>query len=122
MLRILTRPVPPRPAAGIPALYAKDIAYIRGARFAPYPCVGSHPLSSAAVLESSSATSAAVVFDHVTFAFDEHVVLRDVSFTIPRGSMKILLGASGSGKSVLLKLILGLYRPDSGTILVNGFA
>jgi len=62
-----------------------------------------------------------VVFEHVTFGFDEQVVLRDVSFTIPRGSMKILLGASGSGKSVLLKLILGLHRPDSGKILVNGY-
>lgn len=64
--------------------------------------------------------TAAVVFDKVSFAFDDHVVLRDISFTIPKGSMRILLGASGSGKSVLLKLILGLLRPDSGTILVDG--
>lgn len=63
---------------------------------------------------------AAVVFDKVSFAFDEHVVLRDVSFDIPRGSTKILLGSSGSGKSVVLKLILGLFRPDAGTIFVNG--
>jgi phospholipid/cholesterol/gamma-HCH transport system ATP-binding protein len=62
----------------------------------------------------------AVVVDHVSFAFGDHVVLRDVSFDVPRGSMKILLGASGSGKSVLLKLILGLLRPDSGTIHVDG--
>lgn len=62
----------------------------------------------------------AVVFDKVSFAFDEHVVLRDVSFTVPSGSMKILLGASGSGKSVVLKLILGLLRPDSGAISING--
>jgi len=62
----------------------------------------------------------AVVFDTVSFAFDEHVVLREISFSIPKGSMAILLGASGAGKSVLLKLILGLFRPDSGTILVNG--
>ncbi len=62
----------------------------------------------------------AVVFDGVSFAFDEHVVLRDVSFTVPKGSMKILLGASGAGKSVVLKLVLGLFRPDAGTILVNG--
>jgi len=61
-----------------------------------------------------------VVFDRVSFAFDEHVVLRDVSFEVPAGSMRFLLGASGSGKSVLLKLILGLFRPDSGTIVVNG--
>jgi phospholipid/cholesterol/gamma-HCH transport system ATP-binding protein len=62
----------------------------------------------------------AVVFDQVSFAFDEHVVLRDVSFTIPAGRMTILLGASGSGKSITLKLMLGLLRPDSGTISIAG--
>lgn len=62
----------------------------------------------------------AVVFEHVSFAFDDHVVLEDVSFQVPRGSMRILLGASGAGKSVLLKLVLGLLRPDNGTILVHG--
>ena len=66
------------------------------------------------------AISQAVVFDKVSFAFDEHVVLRDISFSVPKGSMSILLGASGAGKSVVLKLILGLLRPDAGTILVNG--
>jgi phospholipid/cholesterol/gamma-HCH transport system ATP-binding protein len=67
-----------------------------------------------------AAVSAAIAFDKVSFAFDEHIVLRDLSFTVPKGSMKILLGASGAGKSVVLKLILGLLRPDAGTILVNG--
>jgi len=62
----------------------------------------------------------AVVLDRVSFAFDDHVVLKDISFSLPKGSMTILLGSSGSGKSVLLKLILGLLRPDSGTITVNG--
>jgi phospholipid/cholesterol/gamma-HCH transport system ATP-binding protein len=62
----------------------------------------------------------AVVFDHVSLAFDEHVVLRDVSFVVPKGSMRILLGASGAGKSVVLKLILGLLCPDAGKIYVNG--
>jgi phospholipid/cholesterol/gamma-HCH transport system ATP-binding protein len=69
---------------------------------------------------TSPAAEAAVAFDRVSFGFDEHVVLKDVSFSIPRGSMRILLGASGSGKSVLLKLILGLLRPDSGRIFVHG--
>lgn len=64
--------------------------------------------------------SPSVVFDHVSFAFDDQVVLEDVSFRIETGSMRFLLGASGSGKSVLLKLILGLFRPDAGTIVVNG--
>jgi phospholipid/cholesterol/gamma-HCH transport system ATP-binding protein len=62
----------------------------------------------------------AVTFENVSFAFDDQVVLRDVSFTIPQGTMRILLGASGSGKSVMLKLMLGLLRPDEGTITVNG--
>jgi phospholipid/cholesterol/gamma-HCH transport system ATP-binding protein len=63
---------------------------------------------------------AAVEFDRVSLAFDDQVVMRDLSFTVPRGSMRILLGASGAGKSLALKLTLGLLRPDSGTILVNG--
>ena len=62
----------------------------------------------------------AVEFDGVSLAFDEHVVLNDVSFIVQKGRMTIMLGASGAGKSVALKLILGLIRPDSGTILVNG--
>ncbi len=66
------------------------------------------------------ATDPAVEFDKVSLAFDDHVVLKDLSFSVPSGSMRILLGASGAGKSLILKLALGLLRPDSGTILVNG--
>jgi len=62
----------------------------------------------------------AIVFDRVSLAFDDHVVLRDLSFTVPKGDMRILFGASGAGKSVILKLALGLLRPDDGEILVNG--
>jgi phospholipid/cholesterol/gamma-HCH transport system ATP-binding protein len=53
-------------------------------------------------------------------AFDDHVVLRDLSFDVAEGSMRILLGASGAGKSIVLKLILGLIRPDAGTIRLKG--
>ena len=69
---------------------------------------------------SEPPTPLSVEFQGVSFAFDDHVVLRDVSFAVPRGSLRFLLGASGSGKSVLLKLMLGLLRPDSGRIVVNG--
>jgi len=62
----------------------------------------------------------AVVFDRVSFAFDDHVILRDVSFDIAKGRMKILLGESGAGKSVLVKLMLGLLKPDAGRIFVHG--
>lgn len=64
--------------------------------------------------------SSVVVFDKVSLAFDDHVVLRDLSFSIAKASMVMLLGASGEGKSVILKLILGLLRPDAGAIYVNG--
>ena len=69
---------------------------------------------------SEDKDSLAVEFDKVSFAFDDHVVLREISFSVPRSSMVLLLGASGAGKSIVLKLILGLLRPDSGRIVVNG--
>jgi phospholipid/cholesterol/gamma-HCH transport system ATP-binding protein len=62
----------------------------------------------------------AVEFERVSFGFDDLVILRDVSFTAPTGTMTILLGESGVGKSVTLKLILGLMRPDHGAIRVKG--
>jgi len=61
-----------------------------------------------------------VVVDKVSLAFDDKVVLKDVSFTLLPGHTKIILGASGSGKSTILKLILGLWKPDGGRIWVNG--
>jgi len=61
-----------------------------------------------------------VVFDHVSLAFDDRVILKDVSFTLISGHTKIILGASGSGKSTILKIITGLLRADSGVIWVNG--
>jgi phospholipid/cholesterol/gamma-HCH transport system ATP-binding protein len=61
-----------------------------------------------------------VVFDKVWLAFDEKVILREVSFTLQTGHTKIFLGASGAGKSTILRLTLGLLKPDSGRIFVNG--
>lgn len=61
----------------------------------------------------------AVLFDRVKLAFDEKVVLKDVSFSVPRGRTKIILGASGSGKSTILKIITGLLKADAGIVWVN---
>jgi phospholipid/cholesterol/gamma-HCH transport system ATP-binding protein len=61
-----------------------------------------------------------VVLDRVTLAFDENVILKNVSFTMETGHTKIILGASGSGKSTILKLIVGLLKPDDGVVWVNG--
>ena len=73
-----------------------------------------------ALMSDERSASPTVVFDKVSFAFDDHVILREVSFSVPRGSMSILLGASGAGKSILLRLIMGLLRPDEGSITVGG--
>jgi phospholipid/cholesterol/gamma-HCH transport system ATP-binding protein len=61
-----------------------------------------------------------VVFDRVRLAFDEKVVLNDLSFTVIKGHTKIILGASGSGKSTILKIITGLLPSDHGVVWVNG--
>ena len=61
-----------------------------------------------------------VVFDSVDLSFDDKVILRDVSFTLQTGHTKIFLGASGAGKSTILRLTLGLLKPDRGRIFVNG--
>ena len=61
-----------------------------------------------------------IVFDDVSLAFDDNQILRHVSFTLKTGHTKIFLGASGAGKSTILRLILGLLKPDTGQIFVNG--
>src|SRR5512145_2108135 len=61
-----------------------------------------------------------IALEHVRLAFDDKVVLRDISFTLRKGQTKIILGASGSGKSITLKIIIGLLRAESGVVIVNG--
>src|SRR5919205_712048 len=62
----------------------------------------------------------AIEFRDVTLSFDDRVVLDGLSFKVRRGETKIILGGSGGGKSTTIKLILGLLKPDSGRILVDG--
>jgi phospholipid/cholesterol/gamma-HCH transport system ATP-binding protein len=61
-----------------------------------------------------------IVFEDVVLSFAENEVLRGVSFHLNRGETKALFGVAGSGKSLILKLTLGLIRPDSGRIVVLG--
>lgn len=65
-------------------------------------------------------SGSAIVFEDVHLAFEENEVLRGVSFHLPYGETKALFGVAGSGKSTILKLALGLLRPDSGRITVLG--
>ena len=62
----------------------------------------------------------AIVFEDVWLAFEENEVLRGVSFRLPYGETKALFGVAGSGKSTILKLALGLLKPDAGRIIVLG--
>jgi phospholipid/cholesterol/gamma-HCH transport system ATP-binding protein len=61
-----------------------------------------------------------IVFERVFLAFGDNVILKDISFELRAGYTKIFLGASGAGKSTILKLILGLLKPQAGRIWVNG--
>jgi phospholipid/cholesterol/gamma-HCH transport system ATP-binding protein len=69
---------------------------------------------------NGTAGDAVVIFDNVQLAFDDRVILKNVSFRLAKGRTKIILGASGAGKSITLKLLLGLLRADAGAISVNG--
>jgi phospholipid/cholesterol/gamma-HCH transport system ATP-binding protein len=77
------------------------------------------PLDSATAANQESA-SHAIEFENVHLQFEDNEVLRGVSFRLPFGETKALFGVAGSGKSTILKLALGLLKPDSGRILVFG--
>lgn len=61
----------------------------------------------------------AIEFRHVDFSYDDNKVLDDLSFQVAKGEIKIILSGSGGGKSTILKLILGLLKPDAGQILID---
>jgi len=63
-----------------------------------------------------------VEFDHVSLGFEEHQVLKDISFKVAHGETRIILGPSGGGKSVLMKLANGLLVPDSGDVRILGWS
>jgi phospholipid/cholesterol/gamma-HCH transport system ATP-binding protein len=65
-------------------------------------------------------TAPAVAVEDVRKAFDGHAVLNGVSLSVRRGETLAVLGRSGTGKSVLLRLIIGLEKPDSGSICIHG--
>ena len=62
----------------------------------------------------------AIEFRDVYLSFDDKVILDGVNFTVRRGETKVILGRSGGGKSTTIRLILGLLKPDSGQILIDG--
>ena len=71
-------------------------------------------------IDDSERAIPAIEFRNVTIEFDNRKVLNDLSFKVMKGETKIILGGSGCGKSTTIKLVLGLLKPDSGQILVDG--
>lgn len=61
-----------------------------------------------------------VAVDHVTFGYGGRTVLSDLSFTVKAGEQATLVGRTGAGKSTVFKLLLGLYRPEKGTVTIGG--
>jgi len=71
-------------------------------------------------VDDSDRAIPAIEFREVTMIFDGRNILNNLSFKVMKGETKIILGGSGSGKSTTIKLVLGLLKPDSGQILVDG--
>jgi phospholipid/cholesterol/gamma-HCH transport system ATP-binding protein len=69
---------------------------------------------------TESSASPVIVFDNVSIAFEDKTILDGISFQLARGETKAIFGIAGSGKSTILKLTLGLLKPDAGHIHVLG--
>ena len=78
------------------------------------------PERAAQEAESSAVPRGDVAVDHVTFGYGGRTVLSDLSFTVKAGEQATLVGRTGAGKSTVFKLLLGLYRPEKGTITIGG--
>ena len=78
------------------------------------------PERAAQAAESAAVPHGDVAVDHVTFGYGGRTVLSDLSFTVKAGEQATLVGRTGAGKSTVFKLLLGLYRPEKGTVTIGG--
>ncbi len=98
------------------ALSATESPHITGAGEVSKNAAG----STFALVDDTQRVVPAIEFRDVLLAFDDRVVLNKLSFKVMKGETKIILGGSGGGKSTIIKLVLGLLKPDEGRILVDG--
>jgi phospholipid/cholesterol/gamma-HCH transport system ATP-binding protein len=84
------------------------------------PAVEESGASSAKEMPGMKSGEAAVVLRGLQKSFGSQTVLDGIAVTVERGETLAVLGRSGTGKSVLLKLIIGLQQPDAGSILIHG--
>ena len=78
------------------------------------------PERAAQAAESAAVPRGDVAVDHVTFGYGGRTVLSDLSFTVKAGEQATLVGRTGAGKSTVFKLLLGLSRPEKGTVTIGG--
>ena len=71
-------------------------------------------------IQQNRAIRGDVVLSHVTFGYSDTLVLQDLSFTVKEGEQVTLVGRTGAGKSTVFRLLLGLYKPESGTLTIGG--
>lgn len=86
----------------------------------PEPFEPELPTEAAPVEAAAVGLEPVIVFRNVSISFDGRAVLEDVSFSVDRGQTLCILGRSGVGKSVSLRMLMGFLKPDSGSIHVNG--
>jgi phospholipid/cholesterol/gamma-HCH transport system ATP-binding protein len=80
----------------------------------------SDPAFHTPVPQPTSASDAVISIQGVTKRFGSHTVLEDITFDVPRGKTSAVMGPSGTGKSVLLKTVIGLLQPEAGQIYIDG--
>ncbi len=80
----------------------------------------SHAQPEASATPGGASSEPIIVFSNVSISFNGRSVLEDVSFSVGRGETLCILGRSGVGKSVSLRLLMGFLKPDSGSIRVEG--
>lgn len=78
------------------------------------------PERAAQAAESAAVPRGDVAVEHMTFGYGGRTVLSDLSFTVKAGEQATLVGRTGAGKSTVFKLLLGLYRPEKGTVTIGG--
>lgn len=82
--------------------------------------VTSPPVTSPSVTSPAAAPEPAIRVENLSKSFGDNNVLRGITLDFPVGTTTVILGGSGSGKSVLMKHLIGLLRPDTGRVLVEG--
>jgi phospholipid/cholesterol/gamma-HCH transport system ATP-binding protein len=91
---------------------------------APHPMIGEISDHAAAStfgeVDDHSRVTPVIEFRDVHLSFDDRKILNGLSFRVMRGETKIILGGSGGGKSTIIKLVLGLLKPDAGRVFVDG--